>query len=223
MGERAFALPVCFQPLGLCSEIRDAPVQCCAFRRAGRELVSGLIRLIACGHRGGSGCGELAGRFGLAGGDDALRFARLRHQRFRLCRFAFGHVCRFRRFFPAREDQAAFCGADVISELAIAFRRARLPPQLADAIVHIAQHFIEAAQIGLGRAEFLFGILAADVQTRNACGFLQHRAPVHRLGGDHGTDLALADQCWRMGPGCRISEQQPDILGPHIAAIDAIG
>ena len=44
-----------------------------------------------------------------------------------------------------------------------------------------------------------------------------------RLGGDDGADLALADQRRRVGAGRGIGEQQGDVLGADVAAVDPIG
>ncbi len=53
--------------------------------------------------------------------------------------------------------------------------------------------------------------------------FLQHLAALGRFGGDDRGDPALANERGRMGPGRGIGEDQGDVLGPHIPAVEAIG
>ena len=89
--------------------------------------------------------------------------------------------------------------------------------------VELAHDVFEPGEIGFGCAQLLFGILAADMQPGNAGRFLQHLAAFGGLGGDHRGDAALADQRRRMRAGGSVGEDQRDILGPDIAAIDPIG
>ena len=80
----------------------------------------------------------------------------------------------------------------------------------------------QPGQVGLGRAQLLLGILAADMQPGDARRFLQHLAALGGLGGDNCGDPPLADQRRGMRPGGGIGENQRDVLGAHVAAVDAI-
>ena len=79
-------------------------------------------------------------------------------------------------------------------KLAVALGRARLPLQRGGAQLHVGEDLVEPDEVGLGRAQFLLGILAADVEAGNPGRLLQHQPALGRLGGDHRADLALADQ-----------------------------
>ena len=61
------------------------------------------------------------------------------------------------------------------------------------------------------------------MKTGDASRLFQHHPPLGRLSGDDRGDLALAHQRRRVRTGRRVGEDQRNILGPHIAAIDAIG
>ena len=87
----------------------------------------------------------------------------------------------------------------------------------------VGEDFVEPGEIGLGRAQLLLGVLAADVEAGDPRRFLEHQPPLGRLGGDHRADLALADQRRRMGAGRGVGEQQGDVLGADVAAVDPIG
>ena len=152
-------------------------------------------------------CGRLCGahlRFGRGGG-------------------AFGLVRRSRRIAPASEDQPRLGSADLVGQLAIAFGLPRLPPERGDLAVEPGHQILQPRQIGLGLAQLAFGILAPDMQPRDARRFFQHHPAFGGLGRDHLRDLALADERGAVRAGRGIGEGQRDILGPHIAAVEAIG
>ena len=124
---------------------------------------------------------------------------------------------------PARVEQPRFDRADLVGQLAIAFGGARLAPQLRGALLLVAEDFAEPREIGFGRAQLLLGILAPRVKPGNARRLLEQQPPLDRLGGDDRADLALADERRRVGAGRRIGEQQGDVLGADVAAVDPIG
>src|SRR3546814_13577389 len=76
--------------------------------------------------------------------------------------------------------------------------------------------------VGVGSAEVLLGIPAADVKAGDACGLFQHHASFGGLGRDDGGDLALAYERRAMCARGGIGEDQRHVLGSHIAAIGAI-
>ena len=124
---------------------------------------------------------------------------------------------------PAGEDQPRFGQLDLVAQRLVALGRACLPAQRADLLIELTHQVFEPGQIGLGRAQFLFGVFAADVQPGDPGGFLQHHPALGRFGGDDSGDLALADEGRGVRPGGGIGKDQIDVLGPDIAAIDAVG
>ena len=124
---------------------------------------------------------------------------------------------------PARVEQPRLDAADLVGQLAIAFRRPRLAPKLRRALLLVAENFAEPGEIGFGRAKLLLGVLAPRVESRNARRFLEQQPAFDRLGGNDRADLALADQRRRMRAGRGVGEQQRDVLGADVAAVDPIG
>jgi hypothetical protein len=53
--------------------------------------------------------------------------------------------------------------------------------------------------------------------------FFEHQPALGGLGGDDRGDAALADQGRRMRAGRGVGEDQRDVLGAHVAAVDAVG
>jgi hypothetical protein len=85
------------------------------------------------------------------------------------------------------------------------------------------QKVVEPAKVGLGRAQLGFCIAPPHVQTGNPRRFLQHRAPFGRARGDDGGDAPLADERRAVRARCRIGKDQRNILGAHVAPVDAVG
>ena len=129
----------------------------------------------------------------LVGGGGALSFGSLVDGRAGGFGLALRGLGGLGRFTPAGEDHPAFRDPDLVGELAVALGRLGLAPERRGADLHVAQHFVEPQQVGLGGAQFLLGVLAADVEAGNAGGLLQHHPPLGRLGRDDLADLALAD------------------------------
>ena len=130
----------------------------------------------------------------LPGGGGALRLGGARDRLAGGLGLAPRRFRRRRRLAPAREDQPRLGDPDLVGELAVALGGARLPPQRHAAQLHVGEDLVEPDQIGLGRAQFLLGVLAADVEAGDPRRFLEHQPAFGRLGGDHRADLALADQ-----------------------------
>ncbi len=123
----------------------------------------------------------------------------------------------------AGEQRAALGEQDLGRKLGIALGGARLPAKRRGAIVHVGEDFIQPGEIGLAGAQLLLGVAAADVKSGNARRFFQHGAALGRLGGNDGSDLALADQRRAVRTGGGVGEDERDVLGAHVAAIGAIG
>ena len=107
--------------------------------------------------------------------------------------------------------------------LLVAPRRARLPLQALDLRVELAQHVAEAGEVGLRRLQAQLRLVAAAVQAGDAGGILQDAAALLGLGVDDLADLALAHQRRRAGAGRRVLEQDLDVAGARLAAVDAVG
>jgi hypothetical protein len=137
--------------------------------------------------------------------------------------FLLGGIGGARRLAPAHEDQPPFRDADALAQAPIALGRLGLAAQRGGAMLHVGQEFVEPDEVGLGGPQLGFGILSADMEPGDAGGFLQHLPPLGRPRGDDLRDLALADQSGRMRAGGRVREQQGDILGPHVPAVDPVG
>ena len=123
---------------------------------------------------------------------------------------------------PAGEDQPGFGQFDLVAQRLVTFGGAGLATERADLLIELAHQVFQPGQIGLGRAQFLLGILAAHVQPGDPGGFLQHHPAFGRFGSDYGGDLALTDQRGGVRPGGGIGEDQIDVFGSDIAAIDAV-
>ncbi len=64
--------------------------------------------------------------------------------------------------------------------------------------------------------------MATDVEPGDARRLLEQRAPLGGLGGDDRADPPLADERRRMCAGRGVGEQQGDVAGADVAAVDAV-
>ena len=218
----ALALAILGDPSALIGELGDPPLGRIMLGTQPRQRMRRLRRRLARRQCRAPRLGQRGRRRRLMRRRRALRLGAsatliLARRGFRL-----GRVRRRRGIAPAREDHPAFGHADLARQLAIALGLPRLPPQRVGARFLVGHDLVEPHQIGLGRAQFLLGVLAADVQARNPRRFLQHRAALGGLGGDHRADPALADQRRRMRPGRGVGEQQRNVLRAHVTPVDAI-
>ena len=78
------------------------------------------------------------------------------------------------RLGPAPVDEPPFGQPDPIGQRPIALGCPRLALERRRAHFLVAEQFVEALEVGLGRAELLFGVLAADVKARDPRCFLEH-------------------------------------------------
>ncbi len=175
-------------------QLGDPPLDGIALRAQSRELVAELGRMLARRLGRLARGTELGRRFGLVRGGRALRLAGRRDRLLRRLGFAPRRVRRFGRLAPAGEDQPTLGDFDLVGKLAIALRRPRLTAQRRGAQLGVGEQFVEPDEIGLGRAQLLLGVLASNVQARDARRFLEQQPALGRLGRDDGGDLALADQ-----------------------------
>ena len=223
IGQRPFARPIFLQPARLLRQVGQAtddrlplgPQRSQPMPR----LIGGIARILGGRASVGQRC---HGRLRMGGGGH-LPFLRGRHGRVSLFRL---RPCSLRTgigLAPAGEQHPSFGHPNLVRQADIAFRRPRLPPQRIGARVHIQQNLVQPGQIGLGRAQFLLGILAPDMQAGNARRFLQHRAPFLRPRSDDGGDPPLTDQRRAVRPGGGICEDQRHVLGAHILAIGSVG
>ena len=185
--------------------------------------MASLTGVIARALGGGATLGQRGQRgLGMRGGGE-LRVLRGGDGGLRLFRLRAGGFGAGMGLTPAGEKGARFGDPDLIGQADIAFGGAGLTTQGIGARVHVQQYFGEPGKIGFGRAQFLLGILAPDMQARNPGRFLQHGAPFLGAGSDDGGDSALADQRRAVRAGGGVGKDQRHILGAHVAAIGAIG
>ena len=124
---------------------------------------------------------------------------------------------------PLQMQQQGLGPPDLARQLLVAFRLSRLPLQAVELRDELADDVAEAGEVAFGRVQPELGLVAAAVQAGDAGCILQHPAALLRLGVDDLADLALADQRRRAGAGRRVLEQQLDVAGTGVAAVDAVG
>ena len=124
---------------------------------------------------------------------------------------------------PADHEQGRLGAPDVVAEVAVAVRLTGLFLEVLELRLQGNHDVVEAFQVGFGAAQTQLGLVAAGMEAGDAGGLLQEGAPIDGLGGDDGADAALADQRRRARPGGRIGEQEVDVAGPHLLAVDAVG
>ena len=106
---------------------------------------------------------------------------------------------------------------------AITDRLARLLLQPVDLGGELADHVLDAQQVGFRRLQPQFGLVPARMQAGDAGGFLQHAAALLGLGLDDLADAALMHQRRRTRAGGGVGEQDLHVARAHLAAVDAIG
>ena len=133
-----------------------------------------------------------------------------------------GLPCRARR--PPFEMQLDRLGpADMIADVAVARRPSGLTPQPLELVLEGDQDVVQAGEVGVGGAQAQLRLVAAGVEAGDAGRLLEQRPALVRFGADQGADLALADQRRRMRPGGGVGEQDLDVAGPDLPAVDPIG
>ena len=124
---------------------------------------------------------------------------------------------------PAHEQQGGLQGPDLGGDLLVAFGLPRLALQPRKSGLQFAADVVQPFEVGLRRPQPQLRLMPPGVQAGDAAGLLEDAAAVLRLGGDQFADLALADEGGRVGAGRGVGEQQLDVAGPHLLAVDAIG
>jgi hypothetical protein len=211
------------QPCVLAGEILQLPLDAFQLRRQLRQQIALSMGIVAPVGQHIADLGHAlrgSGLTVLGDGGECLRLGHLLLGGAGLSARRLGGLC---RLAPAGEEHARLGGADHLGEAAIFLGGAGLTAQGDDLAVQPGHNVVEAHQIGLGRAQFLLGVAAADVKPGDACRLFQHGAAVGGLGGDHGGDAALADQSGRMRARRGIGKDQRHILGPAVAPVQAIG
>ena len=107
-------------------------------------------------------------------------------------------------------------------DFAVADRLPRLLLQAVDLAGELADHVLDAGEVGFGRLQPQFGLVAAGVQAGDAGGVFQHAAALFGLGLNDLADLALVNQRRRTRAGGGIGKQDLHVAGAHVAAVDAI-
>ena len=189
------------------------------------EHVAGIVEPLQAG--GGPRLGlaerrQFGGAFGLDAGGFRLLAGALGH-------LAHGEVVGVRRlrhigvgFEPAQMEQHGLGLAHLGGYLAVADRLAGLLLQAFHLAGELADHVLDAGEVGFGRLQPQLGLVAAGMQAGDAGGVFQHAAALLRLGLDDLADLALVDEGRRTRAGRGIGEQDLHVARAHIAAVDAI-
>ena len=123
---------------------------------------------------------------------------------------------------PAQMEQRGFGLAHLGGDFAEPDRLPRLLLQAVDLAGELADHVLDAGEVGLGRPQPQFGFVAAGMQAGDAGGVFQHAAALFGLGLNDFADLALVDQRRRTRAGGGIGKQDLHVAGAHVAAVDAI-
>ena len=222
-GQAVGIVAVFFQPGALPGEVAQTGFGGIEFFRKRRHPVpmrAGIVTPV----------GEFVARFGKGMGSFGLLLLRDFYQLLRLSDFGLGLFGSGARglgggggFAPAGEQQACLGGLNPVGEFGIAFRLLGLPLQRGDLRVEPGHQVFQPGKIGLGGAQLALGVLAADVQASDPGGLLKHRAAFCRAGGDHLRDLALTNERGGVRASGRIGEGEGDVLGAHVAAVDAVG
>ncbi|MNQ63689.1 hypothetical protein D3C85_780810 [compost metagenome] len=124
---------------------------------------------------------------------------------------------------PAHVEQGGLQGPDLGRDLLVLLGLTRLALQPVQRRLQLAADVVQPVQIGLCGLEAQFGLVAAGVQACHAARFFQNSTTVLRLGGDQFGNLALTHQGRAVGPGRGVGEQQLDVAGADLLAVDAIG
>ena len=119
-------------------------------------------------------------------------------------------------------QQERLGAADALVQPAVAPRLAGLTLEPLKLGLERAHHVVEALEVGLGGAQAQLGLVAPVVQTGDAGGLVQQRAPLARLGRDQRPHLALADQRGAARAGGLVGEQQLHLARQRLLAVDAV-
>jgi hypothetical protein len=124
---------------------------------------------------------------------------------------------------PTQMEQRGLRLAHLRCDFAEADRLPRLLLQAVDLAGQLADHVLDAGEVGFGRPQPQFGFVTAGMKPGDAGGIFQHAAALFGLGLDDLADLALVDQRRRTRAGGGVGKQDLHVAGAHVAAVDAIG
>ena len=210
------------------------------------DLTASALRLVAGGddarqlllERFAGMTESLHGRRGLG-----LRHAQCRQRRFRLDAVPLLGECRLGRGgdgpldlaqsrgdalrvgvggMPTRCKQQRLGLSDLIAEPTIALRLPSLLAQRLDLHRKRRDDIVDPCEVCFGALQLQFGLVAAGMEPGRTGGLVEEQAALGRLRGDQGGDPALADQSRRVRSRRGIGEQELDVAGPHIAAVDHV-
>jgi hypothetical protein len=111
---------------------------------------------------------------------------------------------------------------DLVGDLAVALSLAGLAPYGVQLRFDLADQVGEPPEIGFGGLQPQFRLVAAAMQAGDAGGVLKHAAALLRRGIDDFADAPLLHQRRRPGARGGIFEQEPDVAGAHVLAVDLV-
>ena len=126
-------------------------------------------------------------------------------------------------FEPAQMKQRRLGLAHLGGDFAEADGLACLLLQAVDLAGELADHVLDAGEVGLGSFQPQLGFVAAGMKSGDAGGVFQHAAALFGLGLNDLADLALVNQRRRARARRRIGKQDLHVAGAHVAAVDTIG
>ena len=112
--------------------------------------------------------------------------------------------------------------ADRAGDVAVAAGLPRLPLQRAKLRLELAAQILRPRQVGLRGAQLQFRLVAPRMQAGDPGRFLQHRAPILRLGGDQRADATLAHHPRGVRPGRQVGEQRLHVARAHLLAVHPV-
>ncbi len=123
---------------------------------------------------------------------------------------------------PMQMKQHRLGPADFGRQLLVALHLTRLPLEPVDLRAELGEDVREPREVDLGRLEPQLGLVPAAVETGHTGGILEHPAALLGLGIHDLGDLALPDKGRRARASSGILEQDLDIAGARVLAVDAI-
>ena len=216
--------------LGVGSELHQALVE------LGDAILGALLLAVKLLHRDieamqrGAGAGfglaqrrQSGGEIGLANGSLGLRLGASGDFTHAQILGVFGGGLLDIRGGPAQVIERRLGLADLRRDSAVADRLLGLLAQRLHLAGELADHVLDAQQVGFGGLQAQFGFMAAGVQAGNAGGFFQHAAALFGLGLNDFADTALVHERRRARAGRSVREYDLHVAGAHFLAVDAIG
>ena len=127
------------------------------------------------------------------------------------------------RLHQAQVEQRRLRFADVLRQRAVTHGLAGLALQGVDLAGELADHVLQPRQVLLCCAQPQLGLMAPGMKSGNACSLFEHPAALLGLGLDDLADTPLVHQRRRARAGGGVGEQDLDVAGAHLAAVEPIG